>query len=197
MEGFAQGVIDFDRELTLLVNSFHTPFTDSFWKLISDTAVWIPLYLAVLAVIVWRLGWKKALVALSALIFAILSVDQLGNLVKEATGRLRPCHDYRMLVSGLNVPVSKGGMYGFYSAHSANAFAFAMASLLLLRADRFRRYGSYAVLIFFWAFLVALSRVFLAKHFVGDIAAGAAVGIAIGYVSGTVARMVMRRMDKR
>jgi len=197
MEGFAQGIVDFDRELTLLVNSFHTPFTDSAWKFISNPSVWVPLYLIVLAVITWRLGWKKALVALFALALAILCVDQLGNLVKDATGRLRPCHDQLMLLSGLNVPVSRGGMYGFFSAHSANAFAFAMASLIILREDRYRRYGSYALLIFVWATLVALSRVFLGKHFVGDILVGAVVGIVMGYVIGAVARRAMSGLGSR
>lgn len=194
MESFAQGIIAFDRELTLFVNSFHTPFTDSLWQFMSNTVVWIPLYVIFMTVVIFRLGWKKALVALVALALAILAVDQFGNLVKEATGRLRPCHDHLMLLSGLNVPVSKGGMYGFFSAHSANAFAFAMISFMILRSDSMRKYRIYAVAIFFWASMVAMSRVFLGKHFAGDIAVGAFVGVFAGYLIGIMARMVMMRL---
>lgn len=191
MEGFAQELIDFDRALTLQVNSFHTPFTDSFWRFMSDTAVWVPLYLLFLAYVIYRLGWKKSLIALVALALAILCVDQLGNLFKESIGRLRPCHDQLMLTSGLNVPVSKGGMYGFFSAHSANAFAFAAASLQILKADYHRSHRSYAVLIFLWAALVAVSRVFLGKHFAGDVLVGAIVGTFMGYVIGHLACKMM------
>lgn len=197
MEGVAQGIVGFDRELTLFVNSFHTPFTDSVWKFFSDTAVWVPLYLLVFGVITYRLGWKKAIVSLFAFGLAILMADQLGNLVKDTVGRLRPCHDQVMLIAGLNVPVSRGGMYGFFSAHAANAFAFATTSYIIFRADRFRQYHGYAVLIFTWALLVALSRVFLGKHFIGDIAVGAAVGTVIGYVIGFSARRLMRIIDAR
>ena len=42
--------------------------------------------------------------------------------------------------------------------------------------------------------MVAMSRVFLGKHFAGDIAVGAFVGVFAGYLIGIMARMVMMRL---
>ena len=188
MEGVAQVAEGLDRGLTLWLNGFNSPLTDSFWTFMSRTAVWIPLYAIVLLVILYRLGWRRTLVALAFLAIVILCTDQLGNLVKEATGRLRPCHDQWMIDAGLNNPVGKGGMYGFFSAHAANAFAFATASYNILKADSFRSYTPYAWVIYVWAALVGASRVFLGKHFLGDVLVGALVGILIGYLLGVAAR---------
>ena len=194
MEGVAQVAEGLDRDLTLWINAFNSPFMDSVWTFMSRTVVWVPLYAVVLLVILYRLGWRRTIVAVVALALVILCVDQLGNLVKEATGRLRPCHDQWMIECGLNNPVGKGGMYGFFSAHAANAFAFATASYHVLKADHFRSYRLYAWLIFIWATLVAASRIFLGKHFLGDVLVGAAVGVIMGYVFGVIARKIILRV---
>ena len=194
MEGFAQVAESLDKELTLAINSLHTPASDAFWTFMSRTAVWVPLYVAVLAFLLYRLGWKRTLVALVTLALTILCVDQFANLIKDAAGRLRPCHDVFMLDSGLNNPVGKGGMYGFFSAHAANAFAFATASVAIFKADRRGNYRLYTAVIFIWAILVSLSRVFLGKHFLGDVLAGAVVGTVFGYVLGLISRKIILRI---
>ena len=44
-----------------------------------------------------------------------------------------------------------------------------------------------------WASLVAISRVYVGKHFLGDVLVGVLVGLAIGYLMGYLARWVIRR----
>ena len=87
-----------------------------------------------------------------------------------------------MLDNGLNILDGYGGRYGFFSAHAANAFGFAISSLLIFKNDTRWTYRPYAWGIMIWAALVSLSRVFVGRHFLGDVLVGIAVGLLVGYI---------------
>lgn len=184
-----------DQDITLAVNAWSTPVTDWFWQFCSDKLVWIPFYAAVLYFFFRRLGWKKAVVCILACVLAIAVCDQLGNLVKNSVQRLRPCWDLGVMERGLRVLETKGGKYGFYSSHAANAAAFAVCSVKLFRMDTSHRYATYAKFAYLWAFLVGASRIFVGKHFFGDVCTGFAVGILVGYGLAELARLIVRRLN--
>ncbi|MBR4826563.1 MAG: phosphatase PAP2 family protein, partial [Bacteroidales bacterium] len=125
----------------------------------------------------------------------VLACDQLGNLVKDAVARLRPCEDQDMLARGLRMLEGPGGLYGFYSAHAANAMGFAVCSKMGFSNDRSRRYRIYGICITLWALLVGISRVFVGKHFLGDVLAGFAVGLLFGWLCGALGRFFVRKTD--
>lgn len=183
-----------DQQVTLAVNSLHCPATDFVWQLFSNTYIWYALYLVVMVFLFLRLGWKRALAVTLACILTVVLCDQLANFTKAYFERLRPCWDQNMVAGGLHVLEGKGGLYGFYSAHAANAAGFATCSWLGFRTDRGRRCRTYARLIFSWAFLVGISRVFVGKHFLGDVLAGFAVGLLIGWLCGRLARLLTARL---
>ena len=176
-------LIQFDQQATLWVNSLHSPFTDNVWMLLSDVRIWFPAYAFVAFMLFRKLGWKKGLVFLVALILTVVLTDQFSNLVKNSVMRLRPCYTAAMLEGGLWCPLPRRGMYGFFSGHACNAFAFAAASSMAFRKR------AYTVGVFCWAALVALSRVFMAMHYLGDILVGALVGLAVGFAMGWLARL--------
>ena len=80
-------LVQLDRAWTLAINSLHTPFTDSMWVFFSGKTVWIPLYVLVVVLLIWRLGWKKGLVMILTTALCILCVDQFANLIKNAVVR--------------------------------------------------------------------------------------------------------------
>lgn len=186
-----------DQDLTLLINSWSTPLTDSFWVMMSDMAFWIPAYIICAYFIFERLGWKKAIVVLASAAIAFALCDQISNIVKHLVERLRPSYSFRMLNDGLNVLEKRGGFFGFFSAHAANAFAFAVCLIKGFQNDHSRSFKAFTVGALTWASLVAISRVFVGKHYLGDVFVGTVIGITVGWLVGTGARYLIDRFESR
>ncbi len=186
-----------DQDLTLSLNSISTPLTDQLWILMSDKTVWIPAYVLCAYFLFRRLGWKKAAVVLISIGLAFGLCDQLSTIVKNSVDRLRPSYSARMLSGGLNVLEGRGGFFGFFSAHSANAFALAMCLIIGFRNDRTHTYNGFYKLALIWAAMVAASRIFVGKHYLGDVFVGAVIGVTVGYFLGMLARYIIQsRIDK-
>lgn len=197
MNSFWQEIHQLDQAVTLTINSWHTGFTDEIMKIFSDIGVWIPMYVAVTGFLFWRLGWKKALVVVASAALAFGMCDQFSNLIKDAVARLRPCRDDVMIQNGLRILEGRGGMFGFFSAHAANAFSFAISTLSGFRIDRRLKYRGYAAWIFFWATMVSASRIFVGKHYLGDVLAGIIVGTLFGLFVAWLARLAARAIDRK
>lgn len=191
---FWQQVHQFDQQLTLAINSCHSPFTDPLWQFFSDKLVWIPMYVAIVVLVIWKLGWKKGLIVIAGALLTFGFCDQFSNLIKHAVGRIRPVNDEFMLASGLHV-LERGGGYSFFSAHAANAIGLAFSTFIGLKSCTalysetkspwwIKAYGGW---MFFWAAMVGISRIFVGRHYLGDVLVGfmtgAAAGIAFGYLS--------------
>ena len=172
-----------DQSVTLWLNGLHCPFTDGMWQLLSDRNVWIPLYLMVAALMVWRLGWKRGLAYVLLTALAILCVDQFANLIKNWVARPRPCNDEYMCSRGLRLLEGRSRSYSFFSAHAANAVAFALCSAHALRRGMKRTPARiYSWFIGLWAAMVGFSRVFVGKHYLGDVLVGFAAGAIISLI---------------
>lgn len=193
---FAPGLEGVDQRVSLWMNSINSPWSDSFWAFMSGIKVWIPLYVLVAALLIWRLGWKKGLVAIACIALAFFFNERVNNLIKALAGRVRPCNSDLMLALGVNV-LEEGGGFSFPSGHACNSFGFALGSALCLKMDRRRNWDWYAVLIVTWAVLVGISRVMVARHFLGDVLVGAVIGAAMGVLWAFIARWVCTRFEKQ
>ncbi len=193
---FWEHIHKFDQNLTLEINSWDSPVTDPVWQFFSDIPVWIPMYVLIVACLIWRLGWKKGLIMTLAAVATFGFCDQFSNLIKDLVCRVRPLNDAYMLENGLNVLEGASRSFSFFSAHSANAFGLATSTLIGFRLDKRLKYKGYATWMFFWASMVALSRVFVGKHYLGDILAGALIGAAAGFAFASIARIIITRYIK-
>ncbi|MCI1640648.1 MAG: phosphatase PAP2 family protein [Bacteroidales bacterium] len=182
-----------DQALTLLINESHNGFTDSVMPLLSNKYVWVPIYAVTIFMLIKRLGWKKGLIIMTSIILTVTLCDQTADFFKNMIDRLRPCYNTKMLTAGLNILEGRGGYFGFYSGHATNAFGFAACSIMGFRTDKFHTYNAYRTLIYIWAALVAMSRVFVGKHYFGDILVGTAIGLLIGYGIGILTRILIKR----
>lgn len=200
MEGAAEvagllGRLDsLDRDVTLALNAWHNPVTDAVWQFFSHVQIWYAMYFIIIVFFFIRLGWKKALIVTASCILFVVACDQFANLIKHTVCRLRPMEDADMIARGLNVLEGHGGLYGFFSAHAANCLGFAVCSTMGFRNDHRSSYRGYALFIYIWAVLVGVSRVFVGKHYLGDVLAGFAVGALLGWLFGWLAQMFCRKI---
>ena len=194
MNSFWQEIHRFDQEITLCINSMHTEFTDVIMKVFSNIQVWIPMYVIVVVFLFMRLGWKKALIVTASVALAFGMCDQFSNFIKDTVGRVRPCNDDFMLQNGIWLLENPSRSFGFFSAHAANSFSFAVSSFIGFRNDKRLKYRGYAAWIFFWASLVSVSRIFVGKHYFGDVLTGIIVGVLIGLFTAWLARAVIRKL---
>lgn len=210
------GAVDqWDRAVTLFINTHLTFPGDSFWMFMSAVKVWIPLYVAVAALLMWRLGWKRGLIAIASIALCFYCDERICNLIKMLVERVRPCNDEEMLAAGLRV-LENGNNWSFPSGHACNTFGFAISSLICFRAEILglgkkdtsfslrkkripagvRRWVAlYGIFIILWAVLVAVSRIAVGKHYLIDISVGALIGLIMGLVWGKLTLALFRRIN--
>lgn len=212
-----QEIHHIDQLLTLEINSWHSFITDPVWAFFSDKLVWAPMYAAIIALLIWKLGWKRGLIVLGGALLTFAFCDQFSNLIKHAVGRIRPLHDEFMIAQGLHV-LEHGGGYSFFSAHSANSFGLAFSTFVGMKRclcgsgphgcmkpgstvtytpsampQWLKAYGCW---MFFWAFMVAISRIFVGKHYLGDVIVGILVGSLAGWLFARLASHIATRLVK-
>lgn len=190
---FIEKLHHLDQDITLFLNSLHCSASDSFMVFMSNKEVWFPLYLMTAIALFSRLGWKKALIAFFSIILTITACDQFSNLIKDGVGRLRPCYSTYMLEEGLRMLESRWDYFGFFSAHAANSFGFAVSSSILLKLDKKRDYKFYTASIMIWAFFVAISRIFVGKHYFGDVVVGIIIGILFGSALAWAGKLIIKK----
>ena len=184
-----------DQDITLWINGFHSVISDGIWAFLSNIPVWIPLYVLIIAFILRRLGWRKGGIVVLSAILTVTFCSLFSHYMKELTERLRPLLDTYMLENSLHV-LETGGKYTFFSAHSANAFGLVTSTYLGLRMDQRAEYKVYAISMYTWATLVAVSRIFVGKHYLGDVIVGICVGIVVGVLFAWVARRLAMRISE-
>jgi membrane-associated phospholipid phosphatase len=172
-------VIQFDFWLFFKINGTLTcNFFDTFFPLIRESVVWIPLYLFLL-IFIWinfgvrGLYWAVVLICTASLCDIISS-----HIIKESIFRLRPCRNpgmdsqVRFLVK--YCPMSSS----FVSSHATTHFGIAW----FLNATLRQFTSNYINLFFVWAALISYAQVYVGVHFPLDVLCGALVGCLIGYV---------------
>jgi undecaprenyl-diphosphatase len=168
-------ILDYERETFLLLNGSEYHFLDRFMWLYSGKAVWIPLLVLIVMILVYKKNWRESLLILLAIALVITLCDQFAShFCKPFFSRFRPTYHPEFMDQVKIVFGYRGGTYGFMSSHAANAFGFAMFVSLLFR-DR-----AFTVAVFLWAACSAYSRIYLGVHFISDVVAGAVTGILFG-----------------
>lgn len=167
-------LIDLDKAITVAVNGWNSVGTlDSFMLFMSKVWVWVPLYLIIVIALFKRLNWKNALIALAIIAAAFAFTDRFSYFLKESICRLRPCEE-PMLGGIIRCIEKRGSLYGFPSGHACNTFCFALITSRLFKK---RWIG---ISLFLWATVVSYSRIYVGKHYFGDVLAGALLGLAAG-----------------
>lgn len=165
-------LIHLDQQITMAINSCHSPYFDNFFWIFTQTYTWIPLLLLFIIIVYRNYGIRPTLFILIMTGLSILFADQISSsLIKPLVQRFRPSRSPEIASMIHTVNGYRGGLYGFCSSHAANTFAFATLTAL------FFRHRWYAAAFYIWAVITSYSRIYLGVHYLGDIVCGAAVGI--------------------
>ena len=170
---------DLDTQLMLFLNGWHTPYWDNFMWLYSSKWVWLPFYAAFVFVILRNFKWRVSALIFVAVFLTIFFADQItATLLRPIFHRLRPCNLDNPLSQFIHVVANdRGGAYGFPSAHAANAFGFAFFFHYLFRRSWL------SLLLFAWALMMCYTRIYLGRHYPGDLLTGAMVGFVSASLS--------------
>ncbi|MDR0667242.1 MAG: 1-acylglycerol-3-phosphate O-acyltransferase [Prevotellaceae bacterium] len=163
-----------DKQLFLWLNGAHTPLLDPLMAFASGRLLWALLYAGLLVGLFRRFSWKAGLGAVVAIALTFALTDVVGNVIKHAVERPRPCVAFEGLIHTLEA--CSGAFRSFISNHAANVFGTATVAALLLK-NRYATTSLYGV-----AALVGYSRIYVGRHYPGDVLCGAAFGMLAGYL---------------
>lgn len=171
-----QQIIDFDKQLLLMLNGSESLFLDAMVLTLTNALTWVPLYISLLIIVIKNSesAMKVLLIMASAGLCVLLAGTIDDTIVKPLVGRWRPTRDPEI---GLLVDIVdgyRGGNYGFFSAHAANTFSIAIFFCWLVRS----RLLSIALVL--WSFTNCWTRLYLGVHFPGDILVGLCWGAIVG-----------------
>lgn len=170
-------ILNWDIQLTLLLNGSNSAFVDGMAWYATRTITWIFMAIVLLYIIFRNNKVRQAVLITACLALSILLADQVASgLFKPLVQRFRPTHDPNLSHLIDTVNGYRGGRYGFFSSHASNTFAVATFITLLFRNKWVALTGYGFALINCW------TRVYLGVHFVGDLLAGMACGLISGWL---------------
>lgn len=184
-------LIDFDRWLLLAVNGSASLYLDGVAKTLTTAATWIPLYIALLCLVVKNNDFVRRIlfIVLCAGLCYLFAGAVDDGIVKPLVGRWRPTHDPVVGWQVDTVNGYRGGNYGFFSAHASNTFSIAIFFSLLVRCQLF------TVAMVTWSLTNCWTRLYLGVHFPGDILCGLLWGGFVGSMVYYFYWRVERRFD--
>lgn len=170
-----QTLIDFDFQLFMMLNGSDSSFVDGIMMVITNGITWIPLYIALLLLVIKNNESMTQIVIFTscAIGCVLLSTIAADFIAKPLVERWRPSSDPLIKYAVDVVDDYRPGKYGFFSAHAANTFSLALYLSLWVK----NRLFFFAIIS--WSLLNCYSRIYLGAHYPSDVVVGLLVGAII------------------
>ncbi len=160
-----------DQRLFLFIN--HLPrngLTDLFAKCLSGVGTAGIIWFLLAGILFLKEEKKSHWFFLPVMLAGGISWVLVEQIIKPLVGRLRPTAEMGAIIVG-----NRNNDYSFPSGHATIAWAMAV---VLSNKEPKLRWAFYIL-----AFFISLSRIYLGKHYPGDVLAGGLLGWSIGKVS--------------
>lgn len=181
-------LIDIDKYLLLALNGSDSLFWDGCMKIYTTIAIWIPLLLLLMYILIKNNSFKDFLLLVLVIAAVVGCTDLISSgICKPFFERWRPTYDPEIMYLVDVVDEIRGGKYGFTSSHAANSFGIATFLLLLVKNR------ALTVSMIIWAVMNAFTRIYLGVHYPGDIIAGTLIGVVVGWGAYKLYRYIMTR----
>ncbi|KKS47973.1 hypothetical protein A3J20_00900 [Candidatus Gottesmanbacteria bacterium RIFCSPLOWO2_02_FULL_42_29] len=168
-----QSLKELDKAVFLFVNHLpHNLLTDSFFLFFSSIGFYGFIWFAILIILFLIDGLDNRKEILALLLAVIVEVVIVELTLKNIFIRLRPESAFPREVLLL---IPKSATFSFPSGHAALAFT---GAYIMSQARK-----RWSWLFYVLAFLVAVSRLYLGKHYPSDIIAGSLLGLLIGIIA--------------
>lgn len=161
-----------DTDLFLYLNHMGNPTWDGFWAAFTNQWMSIPVYAILVLLILWKTGFKQAVVTGIVMLAMLVVTYGISKLSKYGVARPRPC----TMNFDMRYPLSEEcGDYGFFSSHASVGMA-----LMLYIGSILKRYYKYIFWpLMIWLAFFSFSRVYVGKHYPGDILVGLLIGAVL------------------
>ena len=195
-------LLHIDTEILLAINGWHAPWADTLMWIISAKETWIPLYLLLVGLLVWRyrkpamtsVKWLQkvpaCVVMIVMIVMAVGAADFIASgILKDLVARPRPSRVPELegvlhIVNGY-----RSGQYGFVSSHAANTMACGLLFALIWR----KKIATIGLML--WVAMNCYSRMYLGVHYPLDIIGGLVVGALVAVAAYGALLAVVHRAD--
>lgn len=191
MKEALESLLPLERNLFFALNGSDSLLLDNIMWTLSGRFVWIPLFLFILFVLLYKTQRKGAILTIIFFILVFVLSDQVSSSIfKPMFERFRPTHhpDFKDLVDIIDN--YRGGQFGFISSHATNSFGLAVYLSLIFK----NRLVIISTL--FWAAINSYTRIYLGVHFISDILAGAVVGCLIALILYSVYALIFKYISR-
>lgn len=180
------GLLELDRNIFSLINAGAGSWLDQILPWWREKSNWIPLYILLAILFVYRFGWRGfALIAIAGLLVTVADFTS-SSIFKPWVGRLRPCNDPDFADQVRLLLERCGSGKSFPSSHATNHFALAV----FLRQVFGRRWRFFTSLGLLWAAIIAFAQVYVGVHYPIDILAGALLGSLFGVLGASLLGLI-------
>jgi len=188
-----QGIIETDRQLLGVFNGNHSAFFDTLMATLTAGPTWIPLYIALLYLVVKNNETITQIMVIlcSVALCLFITVFVTEEVVKPMVARPRPLVDPKWGYLWHVVGERKANAYSFFSAHASNTFCIAVLLSLIIRNKVF------TWLMVTWSLINCYTRLYLAMHYPSDIVVGLAFGALAGTLSYLVYSLAFRQVSAK
>lgn len=171
-------LVQFDKHLFYLINhDLGNAFFDWLMPWLRNAKTWIPLYIIIIVLCVWKYKWQGLLII--ALMAASAGVADFtsAHIVKIQVRRLRPCNDPEVSKTAILRINACGTGFSFPSTHATDHFAMAIF-LCFVFCKKWRWIWFWGIL---WAGLISFAQVYVGVHYPIDVFVGALYGVLVGW----------------